>query len=81
VAAPRPPPEVRVTGTGRLALDTRPWTKVYLDGRFLGDTPLDEVAVPAGHLRLRAVNEELHLEKTIEVDVAADQTVRLRRDW
>lgn len=69
------------TGTGRLVLDTHPWTKIYLGGRFLGDTPLNEVAVPAGHLELRAVNVELGIDKLIEVDVAPDRLVRLRREW
>ncbi|MFO0726072.1 MAG: protein kinase [Myxococcota bacterium] len=78
IASSTPAP---ATGTGRLVLDTVPWTKVYVEGRFLGDTPLNEVAVPAGHLRLRAVNVELGIDKLIEVDVAADQLVRLRREW
>jgi serine/threonine-protein kinase len=79
--APAAAAEPAVGGSGRLALDTHPWTHVYLDGRLLGDTPLNEVVVPAGHLKLRAVNPELKLDKTIEVDVAPDQTARVRREW
>ncbi len=70
-----------VKGTGRLTLDTQPWTQIYLGTRLLGETPLQEVQVPAGHLVLRAVNAELHVEHTIEVDVPADQVVRLRKVW
>jgi serine/threonine-protein kinase len=78
------PPEPKtalVTGTGRLTLDTQPWTQVYLGARLLGETPLEAVSVPAGHLTLRAVNPELKLERIIEIDVAPDQVVRLRKVW
>jgi serine/threonine-protein kinase len=78
------PPRVAtttVTGSGKLTLDTQPWTQVYLGTRLLGETPLEAVTVPAGHLALRAVNPELKLERIIEVDVAPDQVVRLRKVW
>jgi len=39
-------------GRGTLAINTRPWSKVYAGGRLLGTTPL-RTTVPAGTVRLR----------------------------
>ncbi len=78
---PEPTRTAAVTGSGKLTLDTQPWTQVYLGTRLLGETPLEAVTVPAGHLSLRAINPELKLERIIEIDVAPDQVVRLRKVW
>ena len=47
---PRPP--------GRLSLNTRPWSKVYLGGRLIGTTPIGQVEVASGTLRLRLVDRD-----------------------
>ncbi|WNG16496.1 serine/threonine-protein kinase [Cystobacter fuscus] len=59
---------------GRLTLDTKPWTYVYLRGRKLGDTPLIEVPLPAGRHQLKLVNEGKNLSTVIEVEIRAGQT-------
>jgi serine/threonine-protein kinase len=41
--APRP------TGTATLTVGATPWGTVLLDGKPIGRTPIDRVAVPAGH--------------------------------
>ena len=68
-----------VKGVGRLTLDTQPWAQVFLDGRLLGDTPLEEVSVPAGHLRLRLLNPESKIDRYIEVDIAPGAVTRVRK--
>ncbi len=79
-AVAAPPPDAGVKGPprpvakGLLSLDTTPWTRVYLGGRALGETPLLEVPVPAGRLQLRLVNEVEHVDTVVEVDVAAGRT-------
>jgi hypothetical protein len=71
-------PEVKaVAKTGKLTIDTTPWTSVYLGNRKLGDTPLVQYPLPAGRQVLRLVNPEQNLSSTIEVDIAAnDVTVK-----
>ncbi|EPX59150.1 serine/threonine protein kinase [Cystobacter fuscus DSM 2262] len=59
---------------GRLTLDTKPWTYVYLRGRKLGDTPLIEVPLPAGRHQLKLVNEGKNISTVIEVEIRAGQT-------
>lgn len=51
------------------AIQAIPWAKVYDGQRFLGDTPLTDVRLPAGERRLRFVNEPLGVDKSQTVTV------------
>ena len=46
------------TPPGRLSINTRPWSKVYVGGRQLGTTPIGGATVPSGTLRLRLVDRD-----------------------
>ena len=46
------------TPPGRLSINTRPWSKVYVGGRQLGTTPIGGASVPSGTLRLRLVDRD-----------------------
>ncbi|MDP2269706.1 MAG: serine/threonine-protein kinase [Archangium sp.] len=61
---------------GKLSLSTDPWTHVSLNGRVLGDTPLIEVALPAGRHRLQLSNEQAKIDLAIEVEVKAGQVTK-----
>jgi hypothetical protein len=52
---------------GKLRLTTNPWTDVYHQGRHLGQTPLIDVELPSGKVKLRVVNKEQGIDKTITV--------------
>ncbi len=43
---------------GRLSLNTRPWSKVYVGRRLLGTTPIGRAEVPSGTVRLRLVDRD-----------------------
>ncbi|WP_224245762.1 protein kinase domain-containing protein [Hyalangium gracile] len=58
---------------GRLTLNTTPWTRVFLRGRQLGDTPLINHPLPAGRHQLKLVNEEKNISTVIEVEIWAGQ--------
>jgi serine/threonine-protein kinase len=60
--------------TGKLTLDTTPWTRVFLRKQQLGDTPLIEYSLPAGRHQLKLVNEEKNISTVIEVEIRAGQT-------
>jgi eukaryotic-like serine/threonine-protein kinase len=75
------PAETTVAGTGRLTLDTFPWTEIFLGNRRLGTTPLFEVNVPAGHHRLHAVNSDSHVDRTIDVDIRPGETTSRKESW
>jgi serine/threonine-protein kinase len=50
------PSHPRVMGT--LAINTRPWSKVYIGSRLLGTTPLGGISVPVGSIALRLVDRD-----------------------
>jgi hypothetical protein len=71
--------EVAPTATGMLAITTVPtWSEVFEGGRSLGVTPL-RASLPAGHHRL-TLRPEGHGSRSVEVDIAAGETTRLRVD-
>jgi hypothetical protein len=64
--------------TGKLSLDTVPATEVYLGQNKIGDTPLVEVPLPAGHHALQVINDEKGISQSVEVDTRAGQTTKKR---
>lgn len=72
---PDPPAEA---ATGRVVINTIPWTRVFIDGRDTGrNTPVTE-RVPAGRHRigLRTADGTMH---HVGIEVGAGETVRLMR--
>jgi serine/threonine-protein kinase len=61
---------------GKLTLNTEPWTHVSLNGKALGDTPLIEVALPAGRHRLQLTNDQAKIDVAVEVEVKAGQLTK-----
>jgi serine/threonine protein kinase len=55
VEPPRPPVAAAV---GQLSINTRPWSRVYVGSRLLGTTPIGNVEVTAGSVRLRLVDRD-----------------------
>jgi serine/threonine-protein kinase len=54
-------------------VQTRPWSKVFVDGKFIGNTPLMGVDVPAGRRTLTFVNDEFGIRKVVKLQVTAGQ--------
>ncbi len=63
---------------GTLRLMTNPWTDIYFQGKKLGQTPLVDVQLPAGTIKLRAVNPERGIDKIIHVEIETGQRVTRR---
>jgi len=61
---------------GRLDLNASPWAKVYIGGRYIGETPLQGIRLRAGRHRVRLVNPERRLQAVLTVRVRAGRTVR-----
>jgi serine/threonine protein kinase len=66
-----------VAGGGVLTLVTTPYAKVYLGKRYLGDTPLFKVNLPAGKQSLRLVGAD-GLSRPLPVDVKPGETTSLK---
>lgn len=68
-------PELGGAGNGVLRINTQPWSKVFVDGRLVGNTPQMGIQLSAGRHRLTLVNEPLGIRKMVEVTIVADQTM------
>jgi eukaryotic-like serine/threonine-protein kinase len=76
---PAKPPVTAKVKPGKLTLDTKPWTEVYLGKRKLGLTPLLGIELPAGRHKLTIVNQGRGIREKIEVIVKAGQTTTIRK--
>jgi serine/threonine-protein kinase len=64
----------RITvGRGRLEFRIRPYATVYLDGKLLGQTPIDPVDAFEGPHSIRLVNKDLNREVTLDYTVRPGQ--------
>ena len=60
---------------GTLRVNTRPWSKVFVDGRLVGNTPQFNIPLKAGTHKVKLVNDQMGLTKTVKVSVKGGQTV------
>jgi serine/threonine-protein kinase len=64
------------TPPGRLSINTRPWSKVYVGSRLLGTTPIGEAEVPSGNVRLRIVDRDGRtFQRSVRVAAGGSETV------
>jgi hypothetical protein len=71
-AATAPSPARRM---GLLRVNSRPWSKVYVDGRPVGSTPQTAIELKPGRHRIALISEEFDLKRTLTVEVRAGQTI------
>ena len=57
---------------GTLSIDSTPYATIYVDGAYLGDTPLFGVRVPSGKHQFKAVLQD-NRTKTFTVEIRAGQ--------
>lgn len=74
--AARPTRPKRLRGTGGLDLNSLPFAEVYVDGRFVGETPLQGIRLRAGRHRVKLVNPHRGLSASLTVTISPGQTLR-----
>jgi len=74
---PAEEPQEVVEGTGRIKLNSVPWSHIYLDGAYLGRTGAPSIEVPAGPHTIRLYRQETDQEKVYQVEVQPDTTVNV----
>jgi hypothetical protein len=70
-------------GGGRrahLSVQVGPWAKVYLDGHFLGETPIERDLAPGAHT-LVLVHDGLGKQEKIPLRLAAGERKHVARNW
>lgn len=73
IAATTTPP---ITGKGLLTLDTKPWAKVYIDGKYVDSTPLSKYELSAGVHTLRMVNEAANVDEQKKITIKIGETFK-----
>jgi hypothetical protein len=53
--------------TGTLSVQTRPWSKVYVDGKFIKNTPVVNFEIRAGKHTVTVKNPSYNIDKTFKV--------------
>lgn len=61
---------------GLLDLNTTPWAKVYIDGAYIGDTPIRGHSLPAGGHRIRLSNPRLEKDTETDISIRPGETTK-----
>ncbi|MEO8841323.1 MAG: PEGA domain-containing protein [Kofleriaceae bacterium] len=82
-----PAPEKKIekpvvaAGTGTLMISTKPPCEILIDGKATGmSTPQRALALPAGAHKITLVNSNANINKTVMVQINADQATKLVKD-
>ncbi|HET7504494.1 MAG TPA: protein kinase [Kofleriaceae bacterium] len=79
---PSEPAEPRGKGQGVLVLGSKPPCDIAIDGTPTGlHTPQKEIKLPAGRHRVTLSNTEFSISETFTVDIKADQSEKLIKDY
>ncbi|MBS2031677.1 MAG: PEGA domain-containing protein [Deltaproteobacteria bacterium] len=67
---------------GHLTVETEPTTEIAIDGQAMGQTPLQQFALPPGthELRLTSSAHRIHVVRTVKIQAGQDTTMRLELD-
>jgi hypothetical protein len=60
---------------GTLRINTRPWSRVLVDGKLIGNTPQMNIPLAAGTHKVKLVNTEFGLSQSVTVEIVAGQTL------
>ena len=75
---PRPPkptrPRPRTRASGYLTVNSMPWSRVRLNGRIIGNTPVVKQRIPAGSHRLELLSAKGKLRRSLRIKVPAGRT-------
>lgn len=66
---------------GFLSIDSRPWTRVYIDGKARGPTPIARMELGAGTHTVRMRNPAQGIDKTFKVKIRPGKTVGLKKTF
>jgi len=85
VPLPNPPRHVpRKTlpnrGVGFLSIDAKPWAQVFVNGRLIGETPIDAYPVAGPTAEIRLVNPENSRQLTRKIRVVRGEKIRVKED-
>ncbi|AWV88144.1 serine/threonine-protein kinase [Bradymonas sediminis] len=76
---PKPAPKPKPAGVGTITIGSKPVARIYIDGKDTGRyTPLIKFKIKAGNHKVRLVNEDFGLDKTVYLEVEAGENKTYR---
>jgi hypothetical protein len=60
---------------GTLQVNSRPWSRILVDGQFMGHTPQRALRLAVGRHRVLLVNDELDMNKFFEITIEPGEVV------
>jgi eukaryotic-like serine/threonine-protein kinase len=74
---PEPAPEQGAVdgNTGLLRINSRPWSRVYVDGRMIGSTPQMGIVLGAGRHTVTLVNPDFGVQRVLTVQIKPNETL------
>jgi serine/threonine-protein kinase len=66
---------------GRLTIHVDPFADVWIDGRFVRTTPIENLSLPVGTHHVRLVNEPGRHDETSVVTIDAAKSVLIEKNW
>ena len=60
---------------GRLRINSRPWSKIFIDGQPAGNTPQAAIELTPGRHLIALISDEFDLKRTLTIEVRAGETV------
>jgi serine/threonine protein kinase len=73
-APPAPPPPAEPQAPGTFSIASKPFARIYIDGKYIGETPLFRHRIAAGPHAVKAVLEDGR-QKTFQIKVAPEREV------
>ena len=75
-----PPSAPSAKGSGFISVQTTPWTKVYIDGKFIRNTPLVRYSLSSGQHTVTCENPDFKITKKYLVTINSGETTTLVRN-
>ena len=69
-------PAAAATAPGFLNINSTPWAKVYVNGAYIGDTPIRGHELPTGAHQIRLSNPRIAEDKTATIRIQSGETTK-----
>jgi hypothetical protein len=66
-------------GHGSLSINTNPWSTVFVDGKKVGNTPLQRIKLKAGRHEVTLVNKEQGIEEKLKIVIKAGKDTKIMK--
>lgn len=62
---------------GSLTINAIPWAEIFIEGESKGTTPLAGLRLPVGKYSIKLINQELKIEKSVDVKIEHNETAKV----